>query len=87
MRHDPRQHMGILVETPCGPITLQEAARDGDGSDGGSLDIAIVAELPSGGRVIVGELWASGIGKGGSRISIDPVPLGKAIEAALKRAA
>lgn len=55
----------------CGPFEIREARRIGDGSDGGTLDRAIVARSADGTRIIIGELWAMGPDEYGHRVSFD----------------
>ncbi len=69
---DPRIAFGLEVEPRVlAPYSIQPAARDGTGDDGGTLDRAIVARTEDGRRVVIGEIWAACLGKGGAKIRID----------------
>ena len=68
---DPRIDMGYAVEPKVvGPFEVVEAADTG-GLAGGTLDRGIVAYTEDGRRVVIGEIWAAGVGKGGSKIRLD----------------
>ena len=68
---DPRTTYGLQVEARVtGPYSIQPAIRDGTGDDGGTLDHAIVAYTERGQRVVIGEIWAAGHGRGGTKIRI-----------------
>jgi hypothetical protein len=62
--------MGYEVETRVvGPFEVMEAAYTG-GAAGGTLDRGIVARTKDGRRVVIGEVWAAGVGKGGVKIRL-----------------
>lgn len=69
---DPRVGLGYKVEASVqGPFEVMPAARAGDGSDGGTLDRGIVAHTETGMPVVIGEIWAAGVGPGGSKVRLD----------------
>ncbi len=77
---DPRTHLGIEVEPRVtGPYLACAAKRDGTGDDGGTLDQAITAYTDDGRRVVIGEIWAAGLGAGGSKIRIDAAAVAQEI--------
>ena len=78
--NDPRVEMGYHVEPKVvGPFTVQPARRVGDGSDGGSLDQGIIAQLPDGTRVVIGEIWAACPNQHGTKTRIDAAAVAEAI--------
>lgn len=57
---DPRELLGFVVHhAVTGPYHTRSASRTGTGDDGGTLDCAIIAQLPDGTRIIIGEIWAA----------------------------
>ncbi len=84
---DPRTDLGVEVEPRVtGPFSVQPAKRDGTGDDGGTLDHAIVAYTDDGRRLVIGEIWAAGLGAGGSKIRIDVAAIAQDIANTLNRA-
>lgn len=64
--------MGYAVEpSVTGPYEVMAAQRVGDGSDGGVLDRGLIARTEDGRRVVIGEIWAAGVGSGGSKVRLD----------------
>ena len=69
---DPRVRLGLEVQAGVrAPYSIQPANRDGTGGDGGTLDCAIIAHTEDDRRVVIGEIWAAGVGGGGKKIRID----------------
>ena len=74
---DPRIALGYEVEPGVtGPYTIQPANL---GEDRGTLDHAIVAHTKDGRPVIIGEIWAASLGKGGAKIRIDAAAVAQQI--------
>jgi len=83
---DPRTKMGLEVESAvCGPYEIRSATRNGTGNDGGSLDQAIMAWTVDGRQVVIGEIWAAGIGVNGSKIRLDAKGIAESVVTTLNR--
>jgi len=68
---DPRERYGMTVEPDVtGPYEVMGAKRT-SADEGGTLDRGIVAHTRDGRRVVIGEVWAAGVGKDGAKIRID----------------
>ena len=80
MTNDPRERLGLKVEPDVvPPFELVAAKRDGSGNDGGTLDIGIIARLPNGEKVVIGEIWAACPGSGEEKVRIDARRVAQAI--------
>lgn len=84
---DPRKALGYDVEPRVkGPYEVMAASRVGDGSDGGTLDRGLVARTEDGRPVVIGEVWAAGVGSGGSKVRLDASAIATDVVRALNRA-
>ena len=82
--NDPRVSLGYEVEPDVtGPYSVQPAERKGDGSDGGSLDVGIVARRSDGKRIIIGEIWAACPDEDGGKTRIDAITVARRLVAEL----
>lgn len=71
--------MGYEVEpNVVGPFEVLEAADTG-GAAGGILDRGIVARTQDGRSVVIGEVWAAGVGRGSPKIRIDASAVARSI--------
>jgi hypothetical protein len=80
---DPRLALGLEVEeSVCGPYKVVAAARTSP-DDGGTLDCGIVAHTKDGRQLVIGEIWAAGVGPGGSKVRLDARKIAEDIVAML----
>jgi len=84
MGSDPRELLGLIVlDRVSPPYAIRNAVR-GDPSEGGTLDCGIVAHTDSGEPVVIGEIWAMGIGANGQKVRLNARAIAGRIVTALE---
>jgi hypothetical protein len=83
---DPRVKMGYEVVKDLYPPYETVPAKRTSPDLGGTLDTGIIACLPDGRQVVIGEIWAMARGPGDNNTRIDARAVAKAIVGTLNEA-